>query len=57
MFDLDRSIERVRQCQCLPENDLRELCELVKGLLIEEATVQSLSSPRIVCGDIHGQFY
>jgi len=43
--------------ELLSEGDVRALCEVVKSLLMEEANVQPVSSPVIVCGDIHGQFY
>jgi hypothetical protein len=29
----------------------------IKDLLVEESTVQPVSSPVTICGDIHGQFY
>mmetsp|Transcript_16677 Transcript_16677/g.21868 ORF Transcript_16677/g.21868 Transcript_16677/m.21868 type:complete len:302 (+) Transcript_16677:321-1226(+) len=54
---LDRWLERVKSGQCLPEKDLRSVCEIVKSILVEESNVQPVNSPVIVCGDIHGQFY
>ena len=36
---------------------MRELCTLVKELLLEEGNIQPVSSPVTICGDIHGQFY
>lgn len=55
--DLDKWIEKVKQCQYLPEQDLKKLCNIVKSILIEESNVQPVSSPVTVCGDIHGQFH
>lgn len=55
--DLDRWIEKVKECQFLPEQDLKKLCNMVKSILIEESNVQPVSSPVTVCGDIHGQFH
>jgi len=55
--DLDAWIETVQACNHLPEADLRALCDIVRGLLIEESNVQPVSSPVTVCGDIHGQFH
>jgi len=49
--------DQVIQCKYLPELELKNLCELVKDLLLEESNVQPVSSPVTVCGDIHGQFY
>jgi len=54
---LDSWVEQCKKCKFLPEPDLKRLCEIVKGLLLEESNVQPVSSPVTVCGDIHGQFY
>lgn len=54
---LDVWLEALRKGECLQENDLRQLCEMVTELLIEESNVQPVSCPVIVCGDIHGQFF
>jgi len=56
-MELDKWIEKVRQCNYLPEEDLKKLCQLVKDILIEESNVVPLQSPVTVCGDIHGQFH
>ncbi len=56
-FDLDKCIERVKGGDCLSEEGVLTLCRIVVDLLIEEATVQPVSSPVTICGDIHGQFY
>ena len=54
---LDEWLETARRGECLPEEELKKLCEYVKELLIEEANVQPVFSPVTVCGDIHGQFF
>eukprot|EP00744_Colponema_vietnamica_P003473 GILI01005323.1.p1 GENE.GILI01005323.1~~GILI01005323.1.p1 ORF type:complete len:304 (+),score=56.95 GILI01005323.1:68-979(+) len=56
-MSVDKWIETLRQGQCIPERDLRILCEKVKELLIEESNVQPVCAPVTVCGDIHGQFF
>lgn len=55
MLDIDRWIEISRDCKYLPENDLKQLCDLVCDLLLEESNIQPVSAPVTVCGDIHGQ--
>ena len=57
MGDLDRWIENIKQCELLPELDLKHLCEYVQDLMLEESTVQPVQSPVTICGDIHGQFH
>lgn len=34
MGDLDKWIEIAQQCKYLPENDLKQLCEIVCDLLV-----------------------
>jgi len=41
----------------LTESELKQLCDLVREILMEESNVQPVSSPVIVCGDVHGQFF
>lgn len=50
-------VETVKECNYLPEPELKKLCEMVREMLLEESNVQPVASPVTVCGDIHGQFY
>lgn len=36
MADLDKWIEISKECKYLPENDLKQLCEIVCDLLVSE---------------------
>ena len=56
-LDIDKMIEFAKDCRYLPENLLKQLCDYVCDLLLEESNVQPVSTPVTVCGDIHGQFY
>jgi len=56
-MDLDKLITKVKNCECISEIELKTLCQIVKGILIEESNVQAISAPVIICGDIHGQFF
>lgn len=69
--DLDRWIEQLRNCEPIPEQSVKTLCEWAQDLLVEEGNVQRVDSPVTICtplnkhlvlsldlgGDIHGQFY
>mmetsp|Transcript_7109 Transcript_7109/g.20936 ORF Transcript_7109/g.20936 Transcript_7109/m.20936 type:complete len:305 (+) Transcript_7109:222-1136(+) len=57
MLDLDAAIAQLRNCDVLDENEVRELCELAKEILVDESNVQRVDAPVTICGDIHGQFY
>ena len=48
---------RRRLTQTLPERDVKALCDTARSILKEEQTVQPVSTPVTVVGDIHGQFY
>jgi len=54
---VDKWVEVSQECKYLPEQELKQLCDLVCDLLLEESNVQPVSTPVTVCGDIHGQFY
>ena len=54
-MDIDKYLEILKdQDKPIPERELRQVCEKVKEILIEESNVQPVSAPVIVCGDIHG---
>lgn len=55
MVDVDKWIDIAKECKYLPEGDLKQLCEIVCDILMEESNVQPVSTPVTVCGDIHGQ--
>ena len=50
-------VSRRRLTQTLPERDVKALCDTARSILKEEQTVQPVSTPVTVVGDIHGQFY
>ncbi|ELQ75065.1 Serine/threonine protein phosphatase 2A, catalytic subunit [Trachipleistophora hominis] len=54
---IDEFIEKLFRCQCLTEEEVKQLCEKGKDVLSREPNVVSLKSPITICGDIHGQFY
>lgn len=56
-FNLNLFLETSKKKEALEELDFIFLCDYVVELLLEEATVITLSSPVTVVGDIHGQFY
>ena len=54
---VDKWLETLKEGKCIPENDVKSLCDKVKEIFIEENNVQPVTAPVIVCGDIHGQIY
>ena len=53
----DKWLSELKEVKCLPEGDLKQLCQKAKEILIEESNVQYINAPVIICGDIHGQLY
>lgn len=47
----------MKEGKALGETELKQLCDVVKDVLIEQSNVQAVRAPATVCGDIHGQFY
>jgi len=54
---VDSWLSKLYNCKYLSENEVAELCEKAKEILIEEQNVQPVGVPVTICGDIHGQFY
>lgn len=55
--DLDAKIEHLRRCEPLSEQDVKDLCDKAREILVEESNVQPVKCPVTICGDIHGQFH
>jgi len=54
---LDIWIEKLLTCNPLTENEVKQLCDKAREILIEESNVQPVRVPVTVCGDVHGQFH
>ena len=52
----DAWVEKLYKGEILPENQLFQLCERAKEILLEENNVSPVAAPVVICGDIHGQF-
>ena len=57
MLNVDKCIETLQSGECVSEQELRQLCQLVSELLMEESNVQPVVSPVTIVGDLHGQFF
>ncbi|KAI6105187.1 hypothetical protein EV401DRAFT_2013296, partial [Pisolithus croceorrhizus] len=56
-YDPDKWIAQLMDCQHLPEQDMKILCDTIRAILLEESNIQPVSTPVTICGDIHGQFW
>jgi len=56
-LDVDSCIETLKGGECVSEKELRQLCQYVSELLMEESNVQPVVSPVTIVGDLHGQFF
>ena len=45
MLDLDRMLDICRRCKYLAEGDLKQLCDVIKDILMSESNVQPVQSP------------
>eukprot|EP00529_Nitzschia_sp_RCC80_P031521 CAMPEP_0113497124 /NCGR_PEP_ID=MMETSP0014_2-20120614/30473_1 /TAXON_ID=2857 /ORGANISM="Nitzschia sp." /LENGTH=365 /DNA_ID=CAMNT_0000391063 /DNA_START=550 /DNA_END=1650 /DNA_ORIENTATION=- /assembly_acc=CAM_ASM_000159 len=56
-LNVDECIATLQGGECVSEKQLRQLCQYVSELLMEESNVQPVLSPVTVVGDLHGQFF
>jgi len=56
-LNVDECIATLQQGECVSEKALRQLCQYVGELLMEESNVQPVLSPVTIVGDLHGQFF
>lgn len=57
LLNVDSCIETLKAGECVSEQELRQLCQYVSELLMEESNVQPVLSPVTIVGDLHGQFF
>lgn len=50
MCEFEKWILKVSNCEVLPENDLKKLCNVVKDILVEENNLQPVQTPVNICG-------
>lgn len=51
---LEQCIEQLYRGEMLTESTMKDLCERIKELLLNESNVLTLKSPVTVVGDVHG---
>ncbi|KAL3683407.1 hypothetical protein R1sor_001429 [Riccia sorocarpa] len=55
--DVDRQIEQVSEWKPLSEIEVKNLCDQLLAILVEEWNVQPVKCPITLCGDSHMQFH
>lgn len=56
-MNIDKWIDGLKAGELPTEDEVRQCCEHLKEMLIEEPNVVPVAAPVTVCGDIHGQFF
>lgn len=54
---LDVWVDKLMGCTPLTENEIKQLVDKAREVLVEESNVQPVRAPVTVCGDVHGQFH
>ncbi|KAL1929408.1 hypothetical protein VTP01DRAFT_1546 [Rhizomucor pusillus] len=57
MGQLDKQLDQLRRGEIISEQEVKELCQKAREILVEESNVQRVDAPVTICGDIHGQFH
>lgn len=40
--DLDRQIALLKNCECIKESEVRDLCNMARDILLEESNIQNI---------------
>lgn len=43
--ELDNIIETLKRCECIKENEVKNLCNKAREILVEESNVQRVDAP------------
>lgn len=54
---IENLVEASKDGKLLRGNEIFQICQIVKSILLSESNVLRLSSPIKICGDVHGQFH
>ena len=54
MSELDIQISKLRKCEIISEQEVKQLCNKAREIFVEESNVQRVDTPVTICGDIHG---
>lgn len=57
MSDFNRQLETLYEGNLVSEEQVAQLCDRCKDLMLEEGNVETVYAPVTLCGDIHGQFF
>ena len=52
--DLDECIARIMRLELLGEDLVKDLCDRLRVVLVNESNVQHVAAPVTVVGDVHG---
>ena len=56
-MSVEQVLERIKQEEVVEESVVRSVCKKVQEILMGEANLEIISSPIVLVGDVHGQFY
>lgn len=49
---LDQHIQKLKKCEIISEDEVKDLCRMAKEILMEESNIQRVDAPVIVGGDL-----
>lgn len=56
-MNIQNILERIKNEEVIEEFLIRKLCKCIQEVFMGESNLEPVSSPIILVGDVHGQFY